>query len=177
MIRLALAVILSVSFVTVGFVQNPVYQLPRSPETVPAALNRCLREKLDSQGFSGAVLVADGKTIELDQGYGPGITTHTSFYIASITKQFTAAAILRLEERGRLSVKDLIGRYLKDVPPDKAGITIHHLLTHTSGLAQNYAADGIANRDEAVKALLKGPLKSSPASDLGIPMTAIICLP
>jgi CubicO group peptidase (beta-lactamase class C family) len=167
MIRLALAIIVFVSFGAVGFVQNPAYQLPRSPETIQIALNRCLREKLDSQGFSGAVLTSDGKTIQLDQGYGPGITTHTRFYIASITKQFTAAAILRLEEEGRLSVKDLISRYLKDVPPDKAGITIHHLLTHTSGLAQNYAADGIANRDEAVKALLKVPLKSSPGERFG----------
>jgi CubicO group peptidase (beta-lactamase class C family) len=142
-------------------------QQARSSQELRDNFKRCLDQTLPSKGFSGAVLVSDGKTIQVDQGYGPGITTHTRFYVASITKQFTAAAILRLQEEGRLSVKDLISKYLKNVPPDKAGITIHHLLTHTSGLAQNYAADGIANRDEAVKALLKGPLKSSPGERFG----------
>jgi CubicO group peptidase (beta-lactamase class C family) len=54
----------------------------------------------------------------------------------------------------------LITKYFKSVPKDKAAISIHQLLTHTSGLGQNYAADGIINRDEAVRSILKEPLKS-----------------
>ena len=51
-----------------------------------------------------------------------------------MTKQFTAAAILLLEERGRLSVEDLVSKHLPDAPPAWAKVTIFHLLTHTSGI-------------------------------------------
>jgi len=141
----------------------------RAEERLEAKLDSYLTKATSEVGFSGAVLVARGEGILLHEGYGwadlkktSPVKAETKFYIASITKQFTAAAVLKLEEMGRLSVRDTISKYLKDVPPDKAGITVHHLLTHTSGLAQNYAADGIDNREEAVRAILRGPLKSSP---------------
>lgn len=65
----------------------------------------------------------------------------TIFDIGSITKQFTAAAILKLESDGTLRVTDPIAKYLKTVPGDKAGITIHRLLTHTSGLEMDFGGD------------------------------------
>ncbi len=91
--------------------------------------------------FSGAVLVArDGKPI-LNQAFGfadaewkARNTPTTRFRIASVTKQFTAAAILILQERGKLSLQDPVGRYLHDAPASWGRITIYHLLTHTSGL-------------------------------------------
>lgn len=141
----------------------------RVEESLEARLDQYLSTAASEVSFSGAALVAKGEKILLREGYGwadlkktSRVKDDTKFYIASITKQFTAAAILKLEEQSRLSVKDSISKYLKDVPPDKAGITIHHLLTHTSGLAQNYAADGVADRDEAARALLREPLNSSP---------------
>ncbi len=91
--------------------------------------------------FSGAVLVArNGKPI-LNQGFGfadaesraPN-TSNTRFRIASVTKQFTAAAILVLQERGKLSLQDRVGKYLQDAPVSWSHITIYNLLTHTSGL-------------------------------------------
>lgn len=94
-----------------------------------------------SKSFMGSVLVArDGKTL-LNKGYGyanlewnmPNSPT-TRFRLASLTKQFTAASILLLQERGKLNVEDPIRKYLPDAPPAWDKITIYNLLTHTSGI-------------------------------------------
>ncbi|WP_298517794.1 serine hydrolase [uncultured Kordia sp.] len=96
---------------------------------------------LGEKGFSGSVLVAyKGKKLVSD-GYGLADreknvknTKQTVFDIGSITKQFTAAGILKLEMQGELAVDDKISKYFKNVPKDKQAITIHHLLTHSAGL-------------------------------------------
>jgi CubicO group peptidase (beta-lactamase class C family) len=96
----------------------------------------------EAAGFSGTVLVArDGKVV-LSHGYGEAIretgsrnTSESAFDIGSVTKQFTAAAIARLEVDGKLSTSNTLATYFSDVPPDKANITIHQLLSHTSGIA------------------------------------------
>ncbi|TYA74276.1 serine hydrolase [Seonamhaeicola marinus] len=62
------------------------------------------------------------------------MTTNHVFEIGSITKQFTAVAILMLEERGKLKVTDTITKYIPDYPMGSQPITIHHLLNHTSGI-------------------------------------------
>ena len=59
------------------------------------------------------------------------------FHLASLTKPFTATAILMLEEAGQLAFNDPITRFLPDYPLGESAITIEHLLTHTSGI-QNY---------------------------------------
>jgi len=101
-------------------------------------------------GFSGAVLLAYKGEVVLRKGYGYAdrvreipIASDTSFAVASITKPFTAAAILKLEQLGKLQTGDLISKYIKQVPADKHAITIHHLLTHTSGIPDQYAASGL----------------------------------
>lgn len=92
-------------------------------------------------GFSGAVLVAQDDKVVLLNGYGLAnrerrilVTVDTVFYIGSITKQFTAAAVLKLEMQGKLRVTDTLDKFFKDVPADKKGITVHQLLTQSSGL-------------------------------------------
>lgn len=95
----------------------------------------------EKDGFSGTVLVAKDGAIVLHRGYGfanraLGIRndTRTLFEVASLTKPFTAAAILQLEARGKLSTSDPLEKWLGPFPPAKAGATIHHLATHTGGL-------------------------------------------
>lgn len=91
--------------------------------------------------FSGAVLLArDGKVL-LSKGYGMANledetpnTPQTKFRLGSLTKQFTAAAILLLQEKGKLSVQDGVCKYVENCPAAWQPITIHHLLTHTSGI-------------------------------------------
>jgi CubicO group peptidase (beta-lactamase class C family) len=65
----------------------------------------------------------------------------TVYDVMSMTKQFTAAAILKLEMMGKLDVADPIGRHIRPVPADKRGITLHQLLTHTSGLVDVLGGD------------------------------------
>lgn len=133
-------------------------------ERCDAALRR-----FEAEGFSGAVLVARQGELVLHKGYGcdPAdaerpITEQSAFWIASVSKQFTAAALLKLVEDGRLALSDPLARHLEGVPPDKQGIALEHLLHHTSGLGQSYAADGIADRAAAVRAVLRVPLQAAP---------------
>ena len=98
-----------------------------------------------------------------DRENGVAYDAETVFDVGSITKQFTAAAILKLEMQGKLHVEDAIGKYLASVPEDKRGITLHHLLTHTAGLESDFAGDyDPVSRDEYVKRILASKLRSKP---------------
>jgi CubicO group peptidase (beta-lactamase class C family) len=91
--------------------------------------------------FMGTVLVARGDEVLLSKGYGEANLElsvanqpNTRFRIGSLTKQFTAAAMLLLEEQGKLKVEDPVKKYLPDAPAAWDKITIFNLLTHTSGI-------------------------------------------
>ncbi|MBB4109436.1 serine hydrolase domain-containing protein [Pedobacter zeae] len=94
----------------------------------------------DLQGPGGAFMVAQkGKVIyqkafgRANLELGVNLTTESIFQLGSMTKQFTAVAVLLLEQQGKLKVSDYLSKYIPDYPGgDK--ITIHHLLTHTSGI-------------------------------------------
>lgn len=100
-----------------------------------------MRARARVAGFSGAVLVArDGRPV-FRQSYGManhefGIpnTPAMKFRVGSVGKQFTAAAILLLEQRGKLKVTDPVGKHLRDWPKAWDAVAIHHLLSHTAGL-------------------------------------------
>jgi CubicO group peptidase (beta-lactamase class C family) len=91
--------------------------------------------------FMGSVLVARGDKVLFSKGYGfanlewdiPN-TPDTKFRIGSLSKQFTAVLILKLEEQGKLSVSDPVKKYFANAPAAWDKITLFHLLTHTSGL-------------------------------------------
>lgn len=108
--------------------------------TLEARVDAYLKPYLEVRNFSGSVLIAKGGKVLLSKGYGMASyeynvpdTPRTKFQIASMSKPFTAAAILLLEERGRLSLSDPLTKYIPDYPNgDK--ITIHHLLAHKSGI-------------------------------------------
>jgi len=124
-------------------------------------------------GFSGALLAAKDSEVILNKGYGMAVqskgipnTAQTVFSTGSITKQFTAAGIMKLEMMGKLRTEDPLGKYLNNVPEDKKKITLHHLLTHTSGLVQDVGGDyEIAARDETVKKILAQPLEFEPGTE------------
>ena len=91
--------------------------------------------------FMGAVLVARGNDVLLDRGYGYADvewkvpdSPKAKFRLGSITKQFTAASIMLLQERGKLKVTDPVKKYMPDAPDAWDKITIFNLLTHTSGI-------------------------------------------
>ena len=96
--------------------------------------------EIPAAGFSVAV-IRRGQPV-LANGYGYAdladevpASANTIYRLASITKQFTAAAILHLAEEGKLSLEDRISDYLPDYPASGRRITIRHLLSHTSGLS------------------------------------------
>lgn len=98
-------------------------------------------------GFSGSVLVSRGGTTLFEHGYGLANAEHqapntpqTKFRLGSITKQFTAMAVLILAEQGKLKLDDPVGKYVDDAPRAWEKVTIHHLLTHTSGVP-SYTSD------------------------------------
>lgn len=104
--------------------------------------------RLESLGYHGSVLVAQKGKIILHQAYGIADVetgranqTSTAFSTGSVTKQFTATAIMHLADRGKLSITDPITKFLKIVPDDKKEITVHHLLTHSSGLQGGFGRD------------------------------------
>jgi D-alanyl-D-alanine carboxypeptidase len=92
------------------------------------------------QPGAAVIVVKDGKVV-LRKGYGMAnlelgvpVSPDMVFELGSVTKQFTAASILLLQERGQLRVEDDITRYLPDFPTHGQTITIENLLTHTSGI-------------------------------------------
>ncbi|MCI0490680.1 MAG: beta-lactamase family protein [Blastocatellia bacterium] len=107
---------------------------------IEARVDAYVKPFIEMRAFSGAILIAKGGRVLLSKGYGManyelGVpnTPQTRFHIASISKPFTAAAIMILQERGLLKVDDLLTKYIPDYPGgDK--ITLHHMLTHTSGI-------------------------------------------
>lgn len=121
------------------------------------------------EGYSGAVLVAYNDEIILRKGYGLADrerniqnTPDTLFNIASVSKTFTAAAILKLEMQGKLKTSDLISKYLGEFPKEKSEATIHHLLTHTAGLAVDGARLDYSSRKAFVQSIKETPPESKP---------------
>jgi CubicO group peptidase (beta-lactamase class C family) len=129
--------------------------------------------RLEKLGFSGEVLVARDGIPLLAEGYGLADRENgtrwspaTVTTLGSITKQFTAAAILALEGDGLLSVSDPIAKYFPDVPEDKRGITLQQLLTHSSGVTD---PDDIGDfdpigREEYVRRILGEKLAFAPGT-------------
>jgi CubicO group peptidase (beta-lactamase class C family) len=124
-------------------VKTDLEQTPGAQDITPK-INEYMDALVKAGKFNGSILIArDGKLL-ISKGYGMANfeldvsnTPQTKFRLGSITKPFTAIAIMLLQERGKLSVQDSICKYLPDCPPAWQPITIHHLLSHTSGLAKH----------------------------------------
>ena len=130
-------------------------------------------------GSSGGLLVTIGEETLVSVGYGFAnrgeqypATARTVFDMGSLTKQFTAVAILALQDRGQLNVDDTLAQYFPNVPADKAGITLHQLLTHTSGLSDHTGGFDGSDRDPYVsreiffETLFGSPLTREPGGAL-----------
>jgi CubicO group peptidase (beta-lactamase class C family) len=109
-------------------------------ETPGESAGKRLQESIKGDVAGVAVLVGRDGRILFQGGYGYAdlakktpITSEIKFRIGSVTKQFTAAAILKLAEQGKLAITDPLARYFPEIP-NAEKITLRHLLTHTSGL-------------------------------------------
>ena len=170
---------------------NEKVQINKNERLKPNQLESQIRaylDQLEKAGFSGAVLVAQNGEVVFKNGYGLAdrkkyipITSETVFDIGSLSKQFTAAAILHLEEQGKLQVTDTLTNFFDNVPSDKANITLHQLLTHSSGLPTYVYQDDFVetSREEAIKLAFDAKLKFPPGkqylySDTGYGLLAAI---
>lgn len=104
-------------------------------------MDQIVQSYVANHKFMGTALVARGSQTLFSKGYGSANlewdipnSPKTKFRLGSVTKQFTAASILLLEERGKLNVGDPVKKYLPDAPAAWDKITIFHILTHTSGI-------------------------------------------
>lgn len=131
----------------------PTTTEPAAPSAEPAAppsgdeLAAELAAELEIRGFSGVVAIQSGDELvtasagSADRSAGVDNDVDTVFDIGSLTKQFTAAAILRLEMDGELSVGDTIGQYVDGLSAEQSDFTLHQLLTHSSGFPRDLGPD------------------------------------
>lgn len=137
------------------------------PEPAPldSLTDRLFADYDDGRLPGAAVLVMEGDEVLVRKGFGAAdlerslpVTPETAFRLASISKQFTAMAILLLEEEGRLSLADPVSRWLPGLPAWGDRVKISHLLTHTSGIAdyEDHLPEGLDRQllDEDVRQIL-----------------------
>ncbi len=153
---------------------------------IPSQLNAYL-QKAANNGWSGSILVASKGMVLMENGYGFADreskrpqTAETVFSVGSITKQFTAAAIMKLVEAGMLRLDDSLSKYFADAPADKAAITLQQLLTHTAGFP-GAIGDDYDNLDapQFAKLAFETPLNAEPGkvydySNVGYSLLGII---
>jgi CubicO group peptidase (beta-lactamase class C family) len=121
----------------------------RSDAALASELRAYMSQQAANLSFSGAALVARRGNILLRRAYGSADrrwkrpnTAQTQFRIASISKEFTAVAVLLLQSRGKLDVHDRMCVHIPDCPPAWTDITVHQLLVHTSGIHDLYEQPG-----------------------------------
>lgn len=117
----------------------PAHAQQATPDT--ARMDQIVSSYYDHKQFMGSVLVMRGDEVLFDKSYGYSnlewdtpFTPDAKFRLGSLTKQFTAASIMLLQEQGKLKTSDLISLYLPNTPTAWNKITIRNLLTHTSGI-------------------------------------------
>ncbi|WP_310833251.1 serine hydrolase domain-containing protein [Paenibacillus pedocola] len=175
------AAIFGVALVLVSCSNNSVNRgnktLPQEKEAIHH--EAAFEEELDqymSENFSGSVLLIKNNKVIIAKGYNMSDYANnlpngpeTIHHIGSLTKAFTAAAVLQLQEAGKLSVDDPVDTYIKDYPHHE--VTLRHLLTHTSGTPEYTRLPGFLNDlnvkvsvDELIAKFKDLPLEFEPGS-------------
>src|SRR5437868_4158473 len=125
-----------VSILTV-FAMAALAQGPRS-----GSIDAYVAREIQARRIPGAaVAVVEHGAVTFKKGYGMAnletdtpVRTSSVFQLASLTKQFTAAAIMMLVEEGKVRLDAPIPTYIENAPPSWSAVTVRHLLTHTGGL-------------------------------------------
>ena len=167
----AIKSVINIGAILVAIAQAAVPGGPAKPEAnVAGEIDRYLTSLVAENKLSGAVLVAkDGVAIAskaagvANKATGEPITLNTRFNLGSLNKMFTAVAIAQLAQAGRLSFDDPISKHLPDYPNKEvaAKVTIHQLLTHTSGMGMYWNDKFMAQREKMLTVAAHIPLFAS----------------
>jgi CubicO group peptidase (beta-lactamase class C family) len=151
----------------------PMHALPGDTVAtdVGVRLDSVLRSAAQ-RGFSGVVRVERGGTLLLRKGYGLAdrerhipFSDATVVQIGSNTKDFTLTALLRLQQRGRLSLRDSLGKYFPAAPPDKRAITLQQLVDHRGGFPIGLGEDfEPLTREQFLQRAFAAPLRAQPGT-------------
>lgn len=146
---------------------GPSWTMRAEAQTKAAQVDVLMRSLSERSQFSGNILVAEHGRITYERGFGTAdikhnvaFTPNTPVYLASLTKQFTAMAIMMLAERRQLSYRDPLSKYFSEFPSYAAKITIRNLLNHTSGIPDyvglGLERPGLTNKD-VLSTLIRQP--------------------
>ena len=147
-----------------------------SGQTLSERMDKYLTDLNAKEKFNGSIIVTRGDDVLLSKGYGFADAEHkvanspeTRFRIGSMTKQFTSMAIMILQEQGKLKVTDTLGKHISGIPDEWKKLTVHQLLTHTSGIMHSWSLSGFvetmmvpASLDEVLKRFYDKPLLFTP---------------
>ena len=176
MTRAFLAVLLALAHVPVAAAPRTRAVQPLAPLVAPEAIATAARQAAEAALSSGApavqIAVSDHGRIIYSAAFGisdresaTAATPRTVLQVGSITKQFTAAAILRLAERGSLTLDDRIEKFVPEFNPRGATITLRQLLTHTSGVRATPPDEySPLTREQFIKLIDGQPLEFTPGS-------------
>lgn len=155
---------------------NPVASSFNTNTDIEKNVDSFVNQYVSSKLPGVAVMVVRDSTVTLKKGYGLAnierqlpVKPDTPFYLASVSKQFTAMAIMILEEHGMLAYEDKLEAYFPEIPDGWNSITIHHLLTHQSGIPDYLSDLGLSNEgitnNQVLDILVKrGDLEFSPGT-------------
>lgn len=174
-LRYVVAALLAATPSLLAAQQNPVSGPPPSAAALTALVDSVVRAGLLTQGVPGVsvVVTRGGETLvqrawgRADAASGRAADPSTRYAIGSNTKQFTAALVLRLVDRGRLTLGDSIGRHLSGLRPEWRAITIEQLLNHTSGLQRSYVVPSRIGQDLPGDSLVAQAARDTMASRPG----------
>lgn len=173
----------------VAHAQLPAGTVPPTPAQVAARIDSVVKTDLLPRGFPSVsiAITRGGKTL-LDRAWGvANVATgqkadaSTIYRIGSVSKQFTAALVLKLIDRGKLALTDSIGRYLTGLQPAWTGITIEQLLNHTSGLPRGFIdptrmTENMSTETWIARAAARDSLVSMPGTVYGYSNTGYMLL-
>lgn len=142
-------------------------------KNISTHLAKYMQAQVEVNNFSGTVLITKNGSVLLKKAFGLADyewdiknTVDTKFQLASVTKQFTATAILQLVEKGKLSLNDKLSKFFPDYPKAES-VTIHMLLSHSSGLGLGFKELAIStiSNDSAYSEIKKLPYEFSPGTN------------
>jgi CubicO group peptidase (beta-lactamase class C family) len=142
-------------------------------KNISTNLSKYMQAQVEVNNFSGTVIITKNGSVLLKKAYGLADyewniknTVDTKFQLASVTKQFTATAILQLVEKGKLSLNDKLSKFFPDYPKAES-VTIHMLLSHSSGLGLGFKELAIStiSNDSAYSEIKKIPYEFSPGTN------------